>query len=254
MPFLSEHLWGNLVATPCTDAPDSVFLAGWPAERDFDSTLLEEMEETRRVVELGRRARAEVGIKLRQPLRRAYVRGADLARKHAEEIRDELRVKEIGFDEGPAARPTLLPNLPVLGPRLGPRVNLLRTALQAGDYEELPDGRIRAAGIELEPGDVIRGERHAMEGWAIAAEGPISLALDVTLDDDLRLEGRVLDMIRTVNDLRKEAGLELTDRIRVTLPQADAELLRHADWIKDEVLAVSLDTDQGAREPRIARA
>ena len=254
MPFLSEHLWGNLVATPCPDAPDSVFLAGWPAPREFDSTLLEEMEETRRVVELGRRARAEVGIKLRQPLRRAYVRGANLARKHADEIRDELRVKEIGFDEGPAARPTLLPNLPVLGPRLGPRVNLVRAALQAGDYEELADGRILTAGIELEPGDVIRGERHAMDGWAIAAEGPISLALDVTLDDDLRLEGRVLDMIRTVNDLRKAAGLELTDRISVTLPQADAELLRHADWIKDEVLAVSLDTDQGTREPRIAPA
>src|SRR5439155_1623847 len=84
---------------------------------------------TRRLVELGRRARAEVGIKLRQPLRRAYVRGAGLARRHADEIRDELRVKEIGFDEGPLARPTLLPNLPVLGPRLGSRVNDVRAAL-----------------------------------------------------------------------------------------------------------------------------
>ena len=254
IPFLPEHLWGNLVAGPCPDAPDSVFLAGWPAEEDYDSSLLDEMEETRRVVELGRRARAEVGIKLRQPLRRAYVRGAGLARRHADEVRDELRVKEIGFDEGPLARPTLLPNLPVLGPRLGSRVNDVRAALQQGDYEELPDGRIRAAGIELEPADVIRGERIAMEGWAIATEGPISLALDVSLDDELRLEGRVLDMIRTLNDLRKEAGLELTDRIRVTLPEAEVDLLRHADRIKEEVLAVSLDTASGAAEPRISRA
>src|SRR5207244_5329376 len=99
-----------------------------------------------------------------------------------------------------------------------------------------------------------RGERISLEGWAIAHEGPISLALDVALDDDLRLEGRVLDTIRALNDLRKAAGLELTDRIRVVLPQADSDLLRHADWIKDEVLAISLEVDPSAAEPRIARA
>jgi hypothetical protein len=60
-------------------------------------------------------------------------------------------------------------------------------------------------------------------------------------------------MIRKLNDMRKTAGLELTDRIRVTLPEAEADLLRHADWIKDEVLAVSLDTDPQADEPRIAK-
>jgi isoleucyl-tRNA synthetase len=254
IPFLSEHLWVNLVAGPCPDAPDSVFLAGWPAERAVDAGLLEEMEETRLVVELGRRARAEAGIKLRQPLRRAYVRGAGLARKHADEIRDELRVKEIGFDEGPLATPTILPNLPVLGPRLGSKVTEVRAALQAGDYEELPGGGVRVAGVDLGPEDVIRGERIALEGWAIAGEGPISLAIDVTLDDDLRLEGRVLDMIRKLNDLRKEAGLELTDRIRVTLPEAEADLLRHAERIKEEVLAVSLETASGTAEPRISRA
>jgi len=254
IPFLAEHLWLNLVAGPCPDAPDSVFLAGWPAEKAFDATLLDEMAETRRVVELGRRARAEVGIKLRQPLRRAYVRGARLARSHADEIRDELRVKEIGFDEGPLALPTIRPNLPVLGPRLGARINDVRAALQAGDYEELPGGGIRVAGIDLGTEDVIRGERIALEGWAIAEEGPISLAIDVTIDEDLRLEGRVLDMIRKLNDLRKAAGLELTDRITVTLPEAETDLLRHADRIREEVLAVALDTAPGAEEPRISKA
>ena len=76
----------------------------------------------------------------------------------------------------------------------------------------------------------------------------------VTLDDQLRLEGRVLDLIRTLNDLRKVAGLELTDRIRVTVPEREADLLPHADWIKDEVLAVALDTDASAIEPIIVRA
>ncbi len=254
MPFLSEHLWQNLVARACPGAPDSVFLAGWPELGDPDTELLEEMDEVRRVVELGRRARAEAGITLRQPLRQAWVRGAPRARAHVEEIRDELRVKQIGFDEGPMVRATPLPNLPVLGPRLGAKVNEVRAALQAGDYEELPDGGVRVAGIELGPDDVIQGERVAVEGWAFAEEGKMSLALDVTLDDELRLDGRVLDLIRTLNDLRKTQGLELTDRIRVTLPEQEADVLPRADWIKSEVLALSIDTDPSATEPLIEKA
>jgi isoleucyl-tRNA synthetase len=148
----------------------------------------------------------------------------------------------------------LLPNLRVLGPRLGAKVNAVRAALQAGDYEELPGGGVRAAGIELGSDDVIRGERVAVEGRAFAEEGPISLALDVTVDNELRLEGRVLDLIRMLNNLRKAAGLELTDRIRVTLPESEADLLPYADWIKDEVLGVSLDTDPTSTEPNIVKA
>jgi len=98
------------------------------------------------------------------------------------------------------------------------------------------------------------GERVAVEGWAFAEDGKMSLALDVTLDDELRVDGRVLDLIRTLNDLRKTAGLELTDRIRVTLPEQEADLLPRADRIKAEVLAVSLDTDASATEPLIEKA
>jgi isoleucyl-tRNA synthetase len=254
MPFLTDHLWQNLVARACPGAPASVFLERWPELGDPDTQLLEEFEEVRRVVELGRRARAEAGIKLRQPLRRARVRGAPRAKAHADEIRDELRVKEIGFDEGPVTVAKLLPNLRVLGPRLGAKVNAVRAALQAGDYEDLPRGGVRAAGIELGPDDVIRGERVVIEGWALAEEGSMSLALDVTVDDELRLEGRVLDLIRMLNDLRKVAGLELTDRIRVTLPESEADLLPYADSIKDEVLAVSLDRDPTTTEPIIVKA
>jgi isoleucyl-tRNA synthetase len=256
MPFLADHLWRTVVAGPCSGAPSSVFLASWPAARpaEGDGDLLAEIAETRRVVELGRKARGEADLKLRQPLRRAYVRGAPRARRHAEEIREELRVKEIAFDEGPVARPTLKPNLPVLGPRLGPRVREVDAALRAGDFEELGDGRVRAAGEELGPGDLIRGERLALDGWAIAADETISVALDATLDDELRLEGRVLDLIRKLNELRKQAGLELTDRIRVWLPETEQELLGHADRIKEETLAVELELDGAAGEPRIAKA
>ena len=107
------------------------------------------MAEVRRVVELGHQARGEAGIKLRQPLRRAYVRGADGARAHASEIGDELNVKEVHFDDGPVAHVQLRPNLRLLGPRLGARLRVVKAALEAGDYVELAGGGVRAAGEEL---------------------------------------------------------------------------------------------------------
>ncbi len=131
----------------------------------------------RRIVELGHQARGEAGIKLRQPLRRMYVRGADGARAHVDEIAEELNVKEVRFDEGPVARVQLKPNLPVLGPRLGARLRDVSAALEAGEYEELDDGRLRAAGEELGPDDVIRGEPHPLEGFAIADDDRLSVAL-----------------------------------------------------------------------------
>jgi isoleucyl-tRNA synthetase len=96
-------------------------------------------------------------------------------------------------------------------------------------------------------------ERSGKEGWAVASEEGVTVALDTTLDAELELEGRVYDLIHTLNGMRKEQGLELTDRITVTLPQADADLIDlHAEWIKREVLAVSLETD-GVAEPQIAK-
>ena len=82
-------------------------------------------------------------------------------------------------------------------------------------------------------------ERSGKEGWTVASDGGVTVALDTTLDAELELEGRVYDLIHTLNSMRKDQGLELTDRIAVTLPHADADLVaRHSAWIKSEVLAV----------------
>ena len=256
MPFLAEHLWQVLVAEPCGDAaPESVHLAGWPRvqEQFVDDTLLAEIAATRRVAQLGRRARTEAGLKLRQPLRKVYVRGAPLAVTHAGEIAEELRVKDVAFDEGPVARAELLPNLRVLGPRLGKKLPALRAALKAGDYSPLEGGGFLVAGEELGPDDVIRGEKLDLEGWAIAEDDGISVAFDVELDDELRTEGRVHDLVHELNVMRKEQGFELTDRIAVTLPQRDADLLSHGDWIRAEVLALEIGVDGGVDGPVIVK-
>ena len=109
------------------------------------------------------------------------------------------------------------PHLPVLGPKLGKELGAVRAALQAGDFEDLGGGRFRAAGHELGPDEVLV-ERAGKEGWAVAGADGVTVALETAVDDELALEGRVYELIHRVNSMRKDAGLELTDRVTLTLP------------------------------------
>jgi len=137
------------------------------------------------------------------------------------------------------------PNLPLLGPKLGKELGAVRAALEAGEFEELADGGIRVAGHDLTRDEVLV-ERHGKEGWAVAAADGLTVALELHLDDELLRRGRVHDLIHTVNTMRREAGLELTDRIRLTIPETDADLLdEHREWIARETLATSIDASGG---------
>jgi isoleucyl-tRNA synthetase len=204
------------------------------------------------VVELGRQARSQSGIKLRQPLPRLVVQGADSAAGHADEIGEELSVKEVEFGPVEATELRVKPNLPLLGPKLGKELSSVRAALEAGEFEELGEGRVRVDGHELSPEEVIV-ERRGKEGWAVAGEDGLTVALDLALDPELELEGRARELIHQLNTMRKDAGLELTDRIVVTLPQSESELLRFEQRIKEETLAVRIETDD-AGAPAIAKA
>jgi isoleucyl-tRNA synthetase len=248
MPFLSDHLWRILRADT---QPPSVFLEPWPERGELHEELLAEVADVRRVVELGRQARGKAGIKLSQPLRKVVVQGATGARGHAEEIAAELRVKEVEFGEVEATELRVKPNLPLLGPKLGKELGAIRAALQAGEFEELDGGRFRVNGHELTPEEVLV-ERSGRDGWALAEDDAVTVAMTTEVDDELRREGRVYELIHTLNTMRKEAGLELTDRIRVTLPESDADLLEHEAWIKEEVLATEIRTD-GVASPEIVK-
>ena len=233
MPFLTEHLWQILVRDVrrgsrrrrCTS----------PAGRTRRSPTRRCSRRSRRCgassVSAIRRGRPR-GSKLRQPLRRLVVEGAPLAEAHADELREELRVKEVEFGPVEATELHVKPHLPALGPKLGKELGAVRAALAAGEFEQLEGGGFRVLGHDLGPDEVLV-ERSGKEGWAVASEEGVTVALDTTLDAELELEGRVYDLIHTLNSMRKEQGLELTDRITVTLPQADADLVeRHAEWIK----------------------
>jgi isoleucyl-tRNA synthetase len=250
LPFLAEHLWQILVREPCAEAPASVHLAGWPQEVAPDAALLAEIADVRRVVGLGHQARQSGGFKVQQPLRALVVEGAPLAARHADEIRDELRVKDVRF-EPVDAELVVKPNLPVLGPKLGAGLGAVRAALASGDFEELGEGRFRVGEHELAPDEVLV-ERAGKDGWAVAAEAGVTVALDTDVDEELDRERRVYELIRRVNALRKDSGLALSDRITLTIPAGDADLLEHAEWIKAETLAVSLEAD-GDDAPVIAR-
>jgi isoleucyl-tRNA synthetase len=248
MPFLAEHVWRSIVAPVAADAPASVFLAGWPepAAALRDEALLDEVAEARRVVELGRAARAQAGVKLRQPLRRVVVSNGDpgkraLVSRQVEEVAGELRVKEVVLVDRPTdvAEPRATARLDVVGPRYGPTLPELRRLLGEGSFE-IADGNLRAGPFVLAPGEFTI-EYSGREGWAVAHDDGYVVAVDTDVDEELRTEGRVLDFIHMVQRLRKEAGLEVTDRIVLTVPAGEEAVLQHEETIKAETLATRIE-------------
>jgi isoleucyl-tRNA synthetase len=242
MPFLAEHLWQALVVAPCPDASESVFLAGWPQASQIDDELVSHVADVRRVVDLGRRARAQSKLKLRQPLRSLLVEGVAGIEAYLPEIADELRVKDVRLDRIESTGLRVKPNFPIVAPRLGASMPVVKKALDAGEFRELDGGRFEVNGFVLEPAEVLV-ERLEKAGWAVVAEDGVTVALDTALDDDLRREGRVYETIHLVNTMRKERGLGLSDRIVLSLPRSDADLLGYRDWIAAEVLATSIDAE-----------
>jgi isoleucyl-tRNA synthetase len=247
LPFITDYLW-RILSGPAS----SVFLADWPDPRPADMALVTDMAQVRKIVSLGHQGRVTSRMKVRQPLRRMVVQGADRVAPYLDMIADELRVKSVTIGAVDATEITVRPNLRVLGPRLGPAVTAIRSMLQAGQFTELPGGRFRVGDIELEPAEVLV-DRHGKEGWYVASTDGVTIALDLTLDDELRLESRVYDTIHRVNGLRKQTGLDISDRITLSLPHADADLLAHRDWIMAETLAVTLIISDD-EDLRLARA
>ena len=253
-PFVADELYDNL-----SDDSDSVHLADWP-EADpaaIDPELEAVMALARQIVSLGRAARTDSKLRVRQPLRRALVllpRGTTLPDEVTAEVADELNVKALEpiTDLEGLITYEVVPNFAKLGPRAGKHMPGLKQALMAADGAEVrrtlaEDGSYRVEvdgeSFEVGPDDVeVRATSH--EELALAQEGHAAVALDTVLDDDLRLEGIAREVVRALNDQRKADGFEIADRIRVWLRSEGAgrdALERHGDWIKDDVLAVDYD-------------
>ncbi|MCA1830283.1 MAG: class I tRNA ligase family protein, partial [Actinobacteria bacterium] len=245
MPFISDHIWRNLAGD------ESVHLAGYPEydARLDDESLVAAMTDVRAVVELGRQARAEANLKLRQPLRAVIVATEDPGSRarldaHASIVTAELNVKELRLTDSREdfADVEIVPNFRLLGPKYGKDAGRIQQMLKAGDYERT-DGVVRAGGWTLDEGE-FEVRTRAREGFAIVDGYGFAVALDTEVTPELALEGRATDVKRTIQDMRKDAGLELTDRIRITYPPDLGDVFEtYGDWIKSETLA--LDTTQG---------
>lgn len=260
-PFITERVWQDLFRPTDADAPASVHLASWPTADPtlVDVDLDQHMELVRRLVELGRAARASSSVRTRQPLRRALVSApawADLPADLRQQVADELNV--LGLESLSDSTTDLVDisvkaNFRSLGSRYGKQTPVVAAAIATTDARGLV-GSLRTTGaVELDteelgpvgigPDDVIVTET-PREGWAVVTEGGESVALDLALDDELRRAGLAREVVRTLQEGRKAAGLDVSDRIRVWWTGTDAAVVaaiaEHAETVAAEVLAVEL--------------
>jgi isoleucyl-tRNA synthetase len=264
-PFIAERVWQDLVVPVTPTAAQSVHLAAFPEadETLVDAALPGRMALVRRLVELGRAARADSGVKTRQPLSRALAAApgfADLGPELLAEIAAELNVGVVvplSAAAGSLVDTTAKANFRPLGRRFGKRVQAVAAAVAAADAATLAES-LRATGsaeipvdgeaVTLGPDEVIITET-PREGWAVAAEAGVMLALDLHLTAELRRAGLARDAIRQIQQARKDSGLDVVDRIvlRYTTTRAEtaAALEEHAALVAEEVLA----TDYAAGEP-----
>jgi isoleucyl-tRNA synthetase len=273
VPFLTEMMYQNLRTD---EQPQSIHLCDFPTvdEALIDAELSDEMNCLLSLVSLGLSARNSVKIKVRQPLAELKVQaGAGSEARAAverfgDQLREELNVKAVSLHDpewGPLLTPDVKPNMKTLGPKFGARLKdvvaaiaaakpeVLAAKVRAGETIELPAG---GETIQLEPADLIVSMK-AEEGWAGTIDGETQLALDTRMTEDLADEGIARDVVRHVQDQRREAGLEMEDRIALYLGM-EAEKLRRAiskyrEYIAGETLTVEWST-QPLPGPDVHRA
>jgi isoleucyl-tRNA synthetase len=272
-PFVADAIYTNITKVD-PDAPDSVHLDDWPesdpARRDDD--LRARMAIVRTLVSLGRSARTEAKVRVRQPLARALVvlpaHEAPLLKGLEGLVADELNVKSIEVLTGMQELVTysVKPNFRALGPRFGARMKEVAAVVAAADPHELVE-QVEGAGhatismngeeIVLERADLdIRVEGRS--GYSLAQEAHYGVALDLDIGEELLSEGIAREVVRGVQDLRKSKGLAVEDRIDLNLGSDDATvrgaLEAHEGFIAAEVLATALSVGpaaQGAEELRV---
>jgi isoleucyl-tRNA synthetase len=255
VPFVSDEIYENL-----DGSEPSVHLCDYPTPGSRDVSLEEDMAVARDAIELGRAARAQAKIKVRQPLSEAVVVAAGRERasieRFAELLLEDLNVKSVRFvsEAEELGQWELKPNYRALGPRFGKRMPAVAEAVAALDAQ-------RAAGVLRGAGSVgisIDGKEHPLtaddvqlvlqplEGYRVERSGTHAVALNLELTPELEQEGVAREVVHAVQAARKDAGLNVEDRIALTLggdPETLDAVRAHEDYVTGETLAVSLSYD-----------
>ncbi len=258
IPFMAEEIYRNLVCHDDPTAPESVHLCAYPVADPtlIDPDLEERMEEALRIVVLGRACRASASMKNRQPIARMFVKAPfTLPDYFCDIIRDELNVHELLFSDSVRdyTTYTFKPQLKTVGPKFGKQVGAIRSALAAIDGNAamdaldstgvlsltLPDG----GSVQLSREDLLI-EMTQRPGYVSLSENGITVVLDTNLTEDLLEEGFVNELVSKLQNMRKDSGFEVTDRIVVGVDGNDkieGILRRHEAEIAAQVLAVSVE-------------
>ncbi|MCH9613382.1 MAG: Isoleucine--tRNA ligase [Chlamydiia bacterium] len=258
VPFLSDAIYMQL-----STVHDSVHLTDYPEydETLRDAALEDEMSAVQTAVSMGHMLRKENKLKVRQPLKVAYLISSeqtvlDRLANHTDLIADELNVKEVAFssDEGEFVSVSLKPNYPALGKKLGPKMKLAKSLIENLAPEQV-GALLDGATIEFEEIgpitlDQVLVERKVKEDVVASTEGGITIVLETALDEALILEGLARELVNKVNTLRKSENFEVTDRISIkieTTDQVRAAYDAHKDYICHEILAkeVQFSPNQG---------
>jgi isoleucyl-tRNA synthetase len=260
-PFLAENLYQNLVRNVDSSAPESVHLCEFPKFNAlrYDQKLVLEMAAVLRAVDLGRAARGQANLKLRQPLAEVMLRAREnvdnlALERFSDTIAEELNVKAVKIlEEGTSlVSYNLKPNLPTLGRKYGKNIPAIRSALSSGDSSAVVAAVNKGVAFDLqtsdgvfvlEPEDVLVDAK-SPEGFAAVEQDGILVAFTTTLSRELILEGLARDLLRAIQQGRKDAGLEVSNRIALRLDLRGDALEAAKAWeatLREETLADLLE-------------
>ncbi len=260
VPFISEWLYKNLTDFRSNSRENSVHLQDFPQANpeNIDKELEEKIDLARRVVFLVRSLRKQEKIRIRQPLKQVLVAALDHKTqqylKDTEDIiKSEVNIKEVALlpADSDIIVKEVKPNYRMLGPKLGKKIKVLGKLFKELSQEEIRklenEGKITFH-IEGEDIEISLQEVEILSkdipGWKVASDGKITLALDIEITEDLKSEGLARDFVNRIQNLRKEIGLEVTDRIKILLQADDAlkkVIDKHKEYITNEVLATEIN-------------
>ncbi|MEA2498834.1 MAG: isoleucyl-tRNA synthetase [Actinomycetota bacterium] len=264
-PFVAEEIFTNLTGR-LPDASPSVHMSDWPQRtpEHGDDTLRRRMQLVRRLVAAGRSARTDAKVRTRQPLRRALL---VVPRSELDDLRgleglvaEELNVRSVELAQGleELVTYTIKPNFKLLGPRFGGGIKDVAAVISRADAHDLVADleSVDSTTIDVN-GEQVTLSRDELDvrvegraGFSLAQDGPYGVALDLEIDSDLRAEGVAREVVRAVQELRKNSGLAVEDRIELWLDSTDeplaAALETHKDYIAAEVLATTIHVGAAA--------
>ncbi len=249
MPYLADEIYCNLTGE------ESVHLSNWPKSKNeyIDSELNEENRVVRLVVTLGHSVRDKANIKVRQPLSEVKIGlpanvDSNVVLSQRDVICEELNVKLLSLMDNTEefVSRVVVPNAKVLGPKYGGKVQDIIRSAKMGDFNLLSDGSVKVGEFILSSDEIEVGFK-GKEGYDVASSGGISVVMDTDITDDLKKEGYAREVVRMIQDLRKDANYNVDDRIFLYIETRDPLLQAvtdFADYIKRETLAIELQ-DKG---------